>query len=468
MNKISNWTAFAAMFVLGGITLQSAHAQSFETLYGFDGTDGANSLAGVIRATNGNFYGTTDAGGANSEGTVYEFTPDGTFTAIYSFCSQADCTDGANPFAGLIQATNGELYGTTLNGGSGGFGSVFKMTLGGALTTLHSFSIGDGEEPEAALIQASNGDLYGTTMVGGAHGDGTVFKITPSGTLTRLHSFDGTDGKSPMAALVQATNGNLYGTTYGGGEHNRGTVFRMNPGGTLTTLHSFDGTDGANPDAGLLQASNGDLYGVTGAGGAHGGGTVFKITEGGTLTTLYSFCSQSSCTDGKSPDGSLIQATDGNLYGTTNGGGANGAGTVFSINPAGTPTTLFSFSAQSGSIEGANPAAGVIQDPDGSFYGTTFTGGADDYGTIFNVSMGFSPFVKTQPTSGKVGSSVKILGIDLTGSSSVTFNGTEAAFTVVSQYEITATVPAGATTGTVEVIVPGGSLTSNVVYTVKP
>jgi uncharacterized repeat protein (TIGR03803 family) len=472
MTRFVTWTmalAWAAVLVSAVITMQSAQAQSFNTLYGFDGTDGANSVAGLIQATNGRFYGTTDSGGVNNDGTVFEFTPSGSLSAIYSFCSQTDCTDGWDPVAGLIQATNGDLYGTTFYGGATGDGSVFKMTLGGTLTTLHSFSIGDGEGPAAALIQATNGDLYGTTMVGGAHGDGTVFKITPSGTLTRLYSFDGKDGKSPVAALVQATNGDFYGTTYGGGAHNRGTVFKLSPGGTLNTLHSFDGTDGANPGAGLVQASNGDLYGVTGAEGANGGGTIFKITEGGTLTTLYSFCSQSSCTDGKDPDAGLIQATDGNLYGTTNGGGANGAGTVFSINLGGTLTTLFSFSSQSGSIMGANPSAGVIQATDGSFYGTTYAGGYYGYGTVFNVSMGFSPFVKTQTTSGKVGADVKILGNDLTGATSVTFKGTAATFTVVSSSEIKTTVPTGATTGYVDVVtLSSGTLQSNVVYTVKP
>jgi uncharacterized repeat protein (TIGR03803 family) len=228
-----------------------------------------------------------------------------------------------------------------------------------AFTTLASFNGTDGSNPYAGLVQATNGDLYGTTVAGGAYNDGTVFKITPSGTLTTLYSFCSqagcTDGAYPSAAaLVQATNGDLYGTT----EYSEGTVFKITPSGTLTTLYSFCSqsgcTDGANPIAGLVQATNGDLYGTTSEGGAYGGGTVFKITPSGTLTTLYSFCSQAGCTDGAYPVAALVQAINGNLYGTTDAGGAYNDGTVFKITPSGTLTTLYSFCSQGGCTDGAN------------------------------------------------------------------------------------------------------------------
>ena len=244
--------------------------------------------------------------------------PAQTFTTLHSF----DGTDGAAPYAGLVQATDGNLYGTTTYYGANDVGTVFKITTSGTLTTLHSFDNTDGASPYAGLVQATDGNLYGTTYEGGANGYGTVFKITTSGTLTTLHSFDNTDGASPYAGLVQATDGNLYGTTYEGGANGYGTVFKITTSGTLTTLHSFDYTDGASPYAGLIQATDGKLYGTTYEGGANVlNGTVFKITTSGTLTTLHNFCSLSGCTDGASPYAGLVQATNGDLYGTAGGAG---------------------------------------------------------------------------------------------------------------------------------------------------
>src|ERR1039458_5494955 len=239
--------------------------------------------------------------------------PAQTLTTLYTFCSQSRCTDGELPAAGLVQAANGDLYGTTQGGGTNDYGTVFKITPSGTLTTLYSFcsqtNCADGAYLVAGLVQAANGDLYGTTENGGGYG--TVFKITPGGTLTTLYSFCSlgypcTDGQYPVAGLVQAANGDLYGTTQYGGTNGEGAVFKISPGGTLTTLYSFcsqtNCTDGSAPDAELVQAANGDLYGTTQYGGTNGGGTVFKITPGGTLTTLYSFCSQTNCTDGSAPD----------------------------------------------------------------------------------------------------------------------------------------------------------------------
>jgi len=339
----------------------------------------------------------------------------------------------------------------------------------------------DGAGPEAGLVQATNGDLYGTTFVEGANGQGgTVFKITPSGTLTTLYSFCSqsgcTDGAQPEAGLAQATNGDLYGTTAYGGASGDGTVFKITPSGTLTTLYSFCSqggcTDGANPEAGLVQATNGGLYGTTEAGGANGAGTVFKITPSGTLTTLHSFCSQSGCTDGAYPEAGLVQATNGDLYGTTNVGGAYGGpyadsgGTVFKISASGTLTTLYSFCFQTSCGDGAFPAGGLVQATDGNFYGTASYGEAGNDGSVFSLNVGLGPFVETQPTSGKVGAAVKVLGTNLTGATGVTFNGGAAVFTVVSPSLITTTVPAGATTGKVQVVTPGGTLSSNVPFRV--
>ena len=464
------------MCVATGIGLS---AQTFTPLHSFDGTDGAWPYAALVQATNGYLYGTTSGGGANGiGGTVFKITPSGTLTMLYSFCSQSGCMDGDQPFAALVQATNGYLYGTTTLGG--GYGTVFKTTPSGTLKTLHSFSSGaDGGVPDAALVQATNGYLYGTTQGGGANGAfGTIFKMTPSGMLTTLYSTCSQsgcpDGGYPNA-LVQATNGDFYGTMYLGGANGYGTVFKITPSGTLTTLYSFcsqganpDCTDGYEPLAALVQATDGDFYGTTYAGGANGYGTVFKITPSGTLKTLYSFCSQSACTDGAYPYAGLVQATDGNLYGTTYGAPFSSTyGTVFKITSSGTLTTLHSF----GGLDGAHPIAGLVQDTNGKFYGTTYVGGAStncNCGTVFSLSVGLGPFVETLPTAGKVGGLIRILGTNLTGATSVTFNGTAATFIVVSGSEITTTVPTGATTGEVQVTTPHGTLSSNPPFRVLP
>jgi len=468
-------------------TPTASPAQTFTTLHSFDGTDGEYPCAGLVQATNGNFYGTPLFGGASSNcpdtygcGTVFEVAAAGKLTTLYNFCAQPNCTDGAYPVAGLVQASDGNFYGTTNGGGGNGVGTVFKITPGGTLTRLYSFcsrsACTDGANPGAGLIQAADGNFYGTTYYGGASescypGCGTVFKITPRGTLTTLHSFDGTDGANPSGGLIQATDANFYGTTYEGGAKGGGTVFKITAGGTLTTLYSFcvktNCTDGSGPDGGLVQATNGNFYGTTFGGGANcapsGCGTVFELTPEGTLTTLHSFDGA----DGSEASGALVQATNGNFYGTTEQGRVSdrcigGCGTVFEITPAGTLTTLHSFDF----ADGESPSAGLLQATNGSLYGTAVEGGAHNDGTIFGFSVGLGPFVETRPTSGKVGTAVIVLGNSLTGSTSVSFNGTAAAFRVVSETEITTTVPKGATTGKVKVKTPHGTLTSNVNFRV--
>ncbi|HUI44248.1 MAG TPA: choice-of-anchor tandem repeat GloVer-containing protein [Terriglobia bacterium] len=485
MKSNLNWVERAgALFLMCAATAITLTAQTFTTLHSFDGTDGEVPWA-VLQANDGNLYGTTELGGTNDVGTVFKITPSGTLTTVYSFCSQSGCTDGEAPSAPLVQATDGNFYGATYDGGANGDGTVFKITPSGTLTTLYSFcsqpNCADGALPFAAPVLATDGNLYGTTAYGGAngfYGTGTVFKLTTDGTLTTLYSFCSqsgcTDGKEPEAALVQATDGNFYGTTSRGGANGgRGTVFKITPSGALTRLYSFCSqsgcTDGAFPYTALVQATDGNFYGTTSGNGANHGGTVFKITPSGTLTTVYSFCSQSGCTDGELPEAALVQATDGNFYGTTYDGGANGYGTVFKTTPTGALTTLYSFCSQSNCADGDYPFAALVQATDGSFYGTTYGGGANgEYGTVFSVSVGLRPFVETQPTFGKVGKSVKILGTNLTGATSVTFNGTPAVFTVVSRSLIITTVPAGATTGTVRVTIPTGTLKSNLPFKVRP
>lgn len=342
MSKLSSWKTVLFLCVLCALGAIASSAQTFKSLVNFDRTNGAYPYYGSLaQGLDGNFYGTTEQGGLDDGGTIFKITPAGKLTTLHSFCTEPYCAAGYRPVAGLVQASNGNFYGTTPEGGvhaGGGVGTVFVITPGRTLTTLYSFCAEknclDGYQPYAGLIQASNGNFYGTTEYGGAGtacgspGCGTVFEITPAGKLTTLHSFNGSDGESPMAGLVQATNGNFYGTTYGGGAHNDGTVFEITPAGKLTTLHSFYvDTDGAWPNGPLIQATDGNFYGTTYGGGrvSMAQGTLFKITAAGTLTTAHNFIG---VTDGDHPLPGVLQATNGTFYGTTSAGsgGANDYG----------------------------------------------------------------------------------------------------------------------------------------------
>lgn len=451
----------------------TAHAQAtnndsvLTTVYnfvngGFNYPQGAGSL---VQATNGDLYGTTWGGGTYGNGTVFGISPSGNLITQYSFCAQSGCPDGSNPYFGLVLATDGNLYGVTDAGGANGYGTVFKISPAGALTTLYSFcavsGCADGSLPYAGLIQATDGNLYGTTRSGGASGAGTVFKLTLSGNLTTLYSFSGAaDGANPQATLVQAPNGSLYGTTYGGGTGS-GTIFTIALNGTLSTLHTFNGSDGGASQAGFIVATDGNLYGTSKFGGAAGDGTIFEITPSGTFTTLYAF----SGSDGVWPNSALVQATDGKLYGTTEIGGTSGLGTIFKITLGGELTTLYQFT---GTPSGGNNNvyAGLVQATNGHLYGTTEQGGTSGEGTAFRLCVGLCPFVKALPVSAQAGAAVRILGTDLTGATSVTFNGVAATFIVVSASEIDTTVPAGDTSGTIAVTTPGGTLLSNVSFSV--
>jgi uncharacterized repeat protein (TIGR03803 family) len=347
------------------------------TLYNFCAqpgcSDGFFPTVSPVQGSDGDIYGTTNNGGdarcsLYGCGTVFRMTPAGALTTLYKF---GQGFDGIGPQSSLIQGKDGSFYGTTVQGGSnssacgepgpyGGCGTVFKIAPDGTLTTLYSLcslaNCTDGFEPKAPLVQGSDGNFYGTTSAGGANNAGTVFKITPTGALTTLYSFCGQsackDGEMPLAGLAQGGDGSFYGTTYCGGTSaayvapcngdGAGTIFKITPAGVLTTLYSFCAqpgcTDGEHPTAGLLRGSDGNFYGTTEEGGVNGGGaagdtggTIFQMTPAGTLTTLYSFCAQSNCTDGRYPVAPLVQGEDGNLYGISWQGGADGAGTVFRL-----------------------------------------------------------------------------------------------------------------------------------------
>jgi uncharacterized repeat protein (TIGR03803 family) len=316
-----------------------------------------------------------------------------TFTLRYTFTGWPK--DGANPYAGLFVDAKGNLYGTTEFGGDVdyGYGIAFEVT-GTGETVLHNFGKGtDGGFPYAGLVMDGKGNLYGTTTFGGgASEDGTVFRIDEKGRETVLYRFcpkNGCrDGETPVAALIGDAKGNLYGTTvYGGGAkrcglYGCGTVFKMTETGKETALHIFTaGADGANPWAGLVMDAKGNLYGTTVGGGASNAGTVFKVSKSGKETVLYNF---NAAMDGSGPLSGLVLDAKGNLYGTTVNGGASNAGTVYKLSQKGEKTVLYSFT---GGADGANPYAGLVMDAKGNLYGTTFAGGASSrFGTVFKVS----------------------------------------------------------------------------------
>jgi uncharacterized repeat protein (TIGR03803 family) len=322
------------------------------TLVSFTGTNGSHPVAAVTQASDGNFYGTTEYGGANGNyGTVFQMTPAGTLITLLSF----NGTNGSYPAARLAQASDGSFYGTTASGGAGAYGTVFRVTSTGALTTLVSFKNTDGAGPLAALVEGADGSFYGTTSRGGnlsvnsGGGFGTVFKMTPAGVLTTLVRFNGNNGGGPAGALVLGSDANFYGTTPYGGDLNLngglgfGTVFKMTPAGALTRLVIFGGANGSYSIGPLVQGSDASFYGTSYGGGAGIGGTVFKMTSLAAQTTLVSFNGDNGF---RLPAG-LLQATDGSFYGITQFGGTNGAGTVFQLSLAGTLKTLITFGAHS-------------------------------------------------------------------------------------------------------------------------
>jgi uncharacterized repeat protein (TIGR03803 family) len=349
------------------------------------GSDGATPHAGLIEPGAGNFYGTTAGGGANGFGTVFRISLAVGGRVLHSF---AGGSDGATPCAGLIESSDGNFYGTTRAGGANNSGTVFRITPADTETVLYSFAGGsDGVTPYAGLIEGSDGSFYGTTSAGGANNSGTVFRITPTGVETVLHSFGSdSDGATPYAGLIKGSDGNFYGTSVEGGANGAGTVFRITPAGVETVLYSFaGGSDGIGPRAGLIEGSDGNFYGTTELGGLHNLGTgrnrgaVFRITPDGMETVLYSFAGG---TDGSEPLAGLVEGSDGNLYGTTSAGGAHNGGTVFRITPAGVETVLYSFA---GGMDGSQPLAGLIEGSDGNFYGTTSAGGTNNIGTVFRL-----------------------------------------------------------------------------------
>jgi uncharacterized repeat protein (TIGR03803 family) len=377
-----------------GVVYKLNKAGQYTVLYSFTGGyDGANPQAGVIRDSAGNLYGTTQAKGAYAYGIVYELSTAGQLTVLYNF------TDGRYPISGVIRDAAGNLYGTTPSGGNSSppCGTVYKLDTTGQETVLHNFSgYQDGGDPQSGLIADSTGNLYGTATTGGTFNAGVVYMLDPAGLQTVLYSFTGgADGGQPIAGVIRDSAGNLYGTAYSGGTWNAGVLYKLDPAGQQTVLYSFaGGPDGLYPEAGVIADEDGTLYGTTHYGGsADAGGVVYKLAANGDYTVLYRFPGTA---DGSFARAGLIGDLAGNLYGTSSGGGSAEQGAVYKLDAAGKEMVLHSFAPYDGG--GAGPYGGVIRDSAGNLYGTAMGGGtggvvymldtANNYTVLYNFKGG--------------------------------------------------------------------------------
>ncbi len=461
--------AAVAIVVLFLAATHTAQAQTVSTIYTFVGgsSSSVNPYGAIAQGRDGDYYGMT------VPGVIYKVSASGTFTILYTLSG----TDG-QLCNGLVLGTDGNFYGTCFLGGDNGnsTGTFFQVTPTGTYKVLHFFdgthgTSTDGCNPVALPVQASDGNFYGTAQGCGADNGGMAYKISMAGAFTAIHAFNGgaTDAQNPQGTLIQGTDGNLWGTSYLGGQTGSGTVYKMTLSGTVTVLYQFAGcstaTNGCNPTAGLVQGPDGNYYGVATGGGTSNQGVVFKITPAGVYTVLHNF--NRTVDNGASPQMPLALGTDGNFYGVGSdcaGGGCSQAD-LFEITSKGVFTDLYNFPILGGNNNSV-PLSPLLLSTNGTFYSTTEEGGPG-IGTVYSRVDGQSAFVTLVLTSGKVGSPIGILGQGFTSSSVVKFNGVAATKVTLSGTTfLTATVPAGATDGFVTVTTGATTLTSRQKFTV--
>ena len=453
----------ALVFVVAAVALGSlavpAAAQTYTVLHNYSAVGPRNFQysAAMVQGRDGKLYGTSSQGGTSGLGTVFNISLLGADTTLHSF----DGTTGTNTYGGVTLGSDGNFYGTTFFGGSSNLGVIYKITSTGTLTLLHTFTnTGDGGGPNSAPIQGVDGNFYGAVFgSGNAVGSG-IFKITPTGVFKTLHSTTPTDGFN--SNVMQGSDGSLYGPAASGGLGN-GTVFKVSTAGTYKVLHNFTGTDGSFAFGRLVQGTDGNFYGIASQGGTNGNGVIYKITSTGVFTVLHKL---DPTTEGFASQAGLIQATDGNLYATTLFGGSLTGGTLFKITTGGVLTVLHTFDSAN-PANGFNPCTTLTQDTNGLLYGETANGGTGD-GVFYSLNIGAAPFAKLALTSGKVGASIGIFGQGFLAATGVTFGGVAGTFTTSGDGYMTATVPAGAKTGPVVVLIPSGNLTSSQTFKVTP
>lgn len=465
-----------AVVLLG---VAGANAQTYKVLYTYPGTD--NNTSGITwpsvlsQGQDGNLYSTIQTNGSTTYGTVYKVTTGGVYSDVYTFCTEgAGCTlTGGDPTGGVTLGFDGNLWGTTLNGGKDAAGTVFKVTPAGVLTKVYDFTNGkDDSAPTYAPLQGQDGNMYGVSEEQYTTQYGSFFKLTTKGVITP-HPFAYTNGYTPNLP-VQGTDGNFYGTTQSGGKAACvcGVIYKATAGGAITVLHNFSGYlsatsyDGSRPIGVLVEGPDGNFYGTTYQGGAYNEGTVFKITPTGTYTLLHSFIFSAPAYDGQLPIAGLTVGTDGNLYGVTAYGGKTNAGVVFEITLAGKEKVLYDFCSVS-CYDGIYPTTPLVLHTDGLFYGNT-AGNSLGGSVFYSLKTGLKPFVKLVTWSAKVGATVEILGQGFTGTTGVTFDGVAAKFDNLSDTYMTATVPAGAKTGVVTVTTFTSTMTGDRTFLVAP
>ncbi|MBA3916475.1 MAG: IPT/TIG domain-containing protein [Acidobacteriales bacterium] len=417
--------------------------------------------ATIAQGRDGKLYTSGASGGAFNTGGVFSVTPSGTYSTFWSLPSIDLGLDG-----GVILGTDGAFYGAISQRGVNGNGTVFKLSPAGMETILHSFTdTGDGGNPIYPPVQAADGNYYGLTSGQVFLPPATMYKITPAGVFSTIHTFDATTGTSINAGLIQGTDGNLYGCTVSGGANNSGTIFKITTAGAVTVLHAFaGGSDGSGCSYSLTQGTDGKLYGTAG-GGTNNAGLIFRITTAGAYTVLHSI---NGTTEGFGIRSGVTQATDGNFYGVTQNQGSATNGTLYKITSNGAYTVVHNFDQPTGDV----PSSAPFQHTNGLLYGTTLAGGTGinaGNGVVYSLNISAAAFAKLVNTTGKVGSTVEILGQGFTGSTQVSFAGVNATtFSVVSNTYMTATVPVGAKTGTVTITRPSGPLVSSQTFRVTP
>jgi len=433
--------------------------------------DGIQPTSGLLAATDGNFYGTTLSKNTENIETIYQMTPQGVVHILFDFDLNGPI--GWASRGNLIEGAAGTFYGVTAFASTSN-GTVFKFTVSGnpavaTVTPLYTFGPADGRPAGGGLLLGKDGNLYGTTTLAGTSNHGTLYRVTPAGAHTDLLSFTAASGYDISTALVQGSDGDLYGIAPHGGANNSGSIFRVTTAGHVVWNTPLT-ADMTSLSSGLAFGADGSLYGVTSTGGVNGAGSIFRITTSGVLSTVYSF----DTTHGYDPIGTLALAADGGLYGIAKDGGVSrDAGTLFRYTPDGV-TFVFNFTTAIAQYENHTVPSGAIVNyltvmPDGSLYGTSPYGGISGSGTAYRYGLVAPAITSIAPASGMVGTIVKITGTNFTGATAVAFNGVPATtFTVSSATSIKATVPADATSGPISVTAPGGVGISGASFTLTP
>ncbi len=435
-----------------------AQAQTFTDLFEFDHTNSGccSSFPGTLaQGRDGNLYGTAFSGGVNGRGSIFKSTLSGTVTVLHSF----NVTDGSTPQGGLTLGTDGNFYGTTTSGGTHSAGTIYKITPSGTHTVIYNFTNStEGGFPRNSPATGPDGRLYGTTVTGSKS---TIYKVSTAGVFTPLVTL----GLECDGPLTLGIDGKLYGVTQLGGTFGRGSVFSVTSAGVLKTVFSFNDPTGAVPYGPILQAADGNFYGTASVGGSLVSGVVYKMTPAGVYTVLHNFDNNTRA-NGINPLTGLVQGSDGFLYGVTSGGGTALGGTIFKLKTDGTSfAVIHSFDI----THGSSPYSQPLLHTNGTIYGLTNAGGAHNDGVLYSLSAGLKSFVTPVGIkSAKVGGSVGILGQNLSTATQVLFGSTAAPFSTSGNGFMIAKPAAGSTTGIITVKEPGGNLLSPLKFKIAP